>query len=135
MSPRYLFDTDTCIYWLKGDADIEKRVAEMGLEHIGLTAITLCELYYGAFKSDRKKGNLETIENLVKKLLVIPADRKSAPFFGEIKADLEKAGRALDDADLLIASVALAHGAVLVTNNASHFNRISNLAIETWGRP
>ncbi len=135
MSPRYVFDTDTCIYWLKGDDAIERRVARLGLEHIGIAAITLCELYYGAFKSDGKKANLEVVENLVKKMAVLPADRRAAPFFGELKADLEKAGRTLDDADLLIASVALAHGAVLVTNNVGHFNRISKLAVETWSRP
>lgn len=132
MNPRYLFDTDTCIYWLKGDAGIEKRVARVGLEHIGVSSITLCELYYGAFKSERRRTNLQVVDDLAGRMTVVSADRRAAPLFGEMKAELEKEGRPLDDADLLIGAVALACGAALVTNNAGHFKRIPGLAVETW---
>jgi tRNA(fMet)-specific endonuclease VapC len=36
------------------------------------------------------------------------------------------------DADIMIASIAIANNLTLVTNNEKHFNRISQLKIENW---
>lgn len=47
MMPRYVLDTDTCIYWLKGDKNIEGKVLEAGLGNISITVITECELFMG----------------------------------------------------------------------------------------
>ncbi len=52
--------------------------------------------------------------------------------FGEFKANLELTGQSIDDMDLLIASTALTHNLILVTNNEKHFNRINGLEIENW---
>ena len=38
------------------------------------------------------------------------------------------------DADLLIAAIALAHGASVVTGNRKHYERIESLRIEDWIR-
>jgi len=51
--PKYVFDTDTCIYWLKGNKNIEKRILKAGMRNIFISVITQCELSYGAFKSDK----------------------------------------------------------------------------------
>jgi len=45
---------------------------------------------------------------------------------------LKKKGALLNDADILIASIAKAHDAVLVTNNEEHFARVEGLKIENW---
>lgn len=37
-----------------------------------------------------------------------------------------------EDADLLIAAIALAHDLVLVTNNVGYFARVPELRIEDW---
>jgi tRNA(fMet)-specific endonuclease VapC len=54
--------------------------------------------------------------------------------FGRIKSVLERAGNILADADLMIASIALAQGASLVTANRRHYDRIEGLRIEYWIR-
>jgi predicted nucleic acid-binding protein len=51
-----------------------------------------------------------------------------------LKADLEKAGTALDDFDLILAACALSHDLILVTNNVKHFRRIQGLKLENWAR-
>ncbi|MCX8030362.1 MAG: hypothetical protein N3A59_02130 [Thermodesulfovibrionales bacterium] len=47
--------------------------------------------------------------------------------YATIKTELEAIGQTLDDADLLIASIAIANNATLVTNNKEHFRRIQGL--------
>jgi tRNA(fMet)-specific endonuclease VapC len=54
--------------------------------------------------------------------------------FGRLKTDLERAGTLLADADLLIAAIALARGAGLVTGNRRHDERIPEPSIEDWIR-
>nr|VFJ75789.1 MAG: tRNA(fMet)-specific endonuclease VapC [Candidatus Kentron sp. FW] len=49
-----------------------------------------------------------------------------------IYAELRKAGKPLEDIDLLIAGVAVANNLVLITHNQSHFERIPGLEIEDW---
>lgn len=52
--------------------------------------------------------------------------------FGDLKAKLEKAGKTIDDMDLLIGSTALSHNLILVTNNIKHLEKIEGLEIENW---
>ena len=50
----------------------------------------------------------------------------------EIYADLRAAGQLIEDADILIAAIALVNNLTLVTNNTSHFSRIAGLQLEDW---
>jgi tRNA(fMet)-specific endonuclease VapC len=43
-----------------------------------------------------------------------------------------KSSKGIGRADLLIASIALAHRATLVTRNLRHFRQISGLILENW---
>jgi len=127
-----ILDTDTCIYWLKGDHRIEKRIIDRGLRHCAITVITECELYYGAMKSQKAEKNITAIEELRRKVRTLHTGDGVSGHFGRIKSDLEKKGLSVDDADLLIASIALMHDALLVSNNTEHFKRIKGLKLENW---
>jgi tRNA(fMet)-specific endonuclease VapC len=52
--------------------------------------------------------------------------------FGTIKADLQKQGMPVADADVLIAAATLEKAERLVTGNAKHFERIAGLVLEDW---
>lgn len=52
----------------------------------------------------------------------------------DIYADLYKRGLLILDADILIAATALENNLAIVTNNESHFNRISGLKILNWSK-
>jgi len=128
----YLLDTDTCIYWLKGNEDIEERALKVGLSKIFISFVTLSELYYGAYKSKRVEQNLANIGILKNKLSLMDSNESISDIFGKIKAMLEKDGKIIDDADLFIAACALNDNATLVTNNEKHFKKIKGLKVENW---
>ena len=128
----YLLDTNTIVYSLKGSIAVEKNLQHHFNDPIKISVITLMELYYGAYKSQRITGNLAKLRTLENALEVIPAGKESADIFGSLKAKLEKSGSRLDDFDLIIAATALAHNLILVTNNVRHFQRIKGLKFTNW---
>lgn len=132
---RFALDTDACIFWLKGHRAIEQRILQVGIEQVGITVISACELAYGAWKSQRRQENLRVLERFHKSVQTLHTIDEAIPWFGRWKAQLEGKGTGLDDADLLIASIAHAHGCTLVTNNQAHFARIPELVIDNWLSP
>ena len=128
----FLLDTDTIIYNLKGNEAIKKNLQHHIDATMKISVITLMELYYGAYKSDKLSSNLAKVRTIESTFEIIPNGKESAENFGMIKASLEKSGTRLDDFDLTIASCALAHNLTLVTNNLKHFSRIEGLKITNW---
>ena len=128
-----LLDTDVCIEILRGNSDvIDRRRATV--DDVVTTMVTASELYYGAAKSNAPQSNRHLVDEFLATLDVLHANRTAARKFGATKALLEERGEGLADADLLIASVALAHGAIVVTGNRSHYERIPGIEIEDWVR-
>ena len=129
---KYLLDTNICVYWLNGDKVIEKKAIQVGLNHIAVSFISISELYYGAYKSQKVKQNLSAIKSLETKPKKVESNKEVCETFGKLKFELEKDGKILDDADLFIACCALKTNRVLVTNNERHFSRIKGLKLENW---
>jgi predicted nucleic acid-binding protein len=50
----------------------------------------------------------------------------------EIYAYLKKDGNLIEDADILMASIAIVEGLVRITNNVMHFKRVKGLKTENW---
>lgn len=128
----YLLDTDTIIYSLKGNLAVQKNLLTHINDPIKTSVITLMELYYGAYKSQKVTANLAIIKTLEQSLDIILVGLESVQIFGMLKSQLEKTGSRLDDFDLIIASCAMAHNLTLVTNNERHFQRIDGLNITNW---
>ncbi len=128
----YLLDTDTCIYWLRNRQSVRERVRERGWNQISICVITVAELYYGAYNSNRVTENLARAEFFIQNLPVLPLNDTALRRFGELKAELRRIGQPIADFDLLIASVALAESYILVTKNTRHYDRIPELQLENW---
>jgi predicted nucleic acid-binding protein len=62
----------------------------------------------------------------------LPWDEMAATHFASIAIELHRSGIPLGSMDTMIAGHAIAVGAVLVTNNESHFVRIPGLSVENW---
>lgn len=129
---KYLLDTNICVYWLKGNEQIEQKILSVGMDNVALSFINVSELYYGAYKSQRIDSNLNLVRQLTEQLDVVESDEAINEIFGQLKADLESVGAIIDDADLFIAACAMVHGLILVTNNMKHFKRIKGLKLENW---
>jgi tRNA(fMet)-specific endonuclease VapC len=63
--------------------------------------------------------------------IVLPFDSDQADRAGQIRFQLSSAGQNINDLDVLIAAAALSQGAVLVTKNTKHFQRITSLQVES----
>jgi predicted nucleic acid-binding protein len=128
----FLLDTDTIILNLKGHPAVKESLRRHLNDPLMISVITCMELYYGAYKSPNIAGNLAKIQTIEGTLEVIPLGPESAQIFGMLKAQMEKKGTRLDDFDLAIAASALAHNLILVTNNISHFKRVTGLKLANW---
>jgi len=128
----YLLDTDTVIYALKGQADVARNLALHADDPLGVSVITLMELYYGAFRSRQVAGNLAQVRALEKAVRVWDLQADAAEVFGALKAQLESDGARLDDFDLGIAACALVHNLTLVSHNSAHFARVRGLRLDDW---
>jgi predicted nucleic acid-binding protein len=130
----YLLDTDIVIYSLKGNPAVKKNLERNLHAALKISIVTLMELYYGAYKSQKVTSNLSKIKSIEDSVEIIPIGRESAEVFAMLKASLEKAGAPLDDFDLILAACALANDLVLVTNNVKHFERIEGLRLTNWAQ-
>ena len=128
-----MLDTNICIYIIKRNPDsVLRRLSSLQVGDIGISAITLAELEYGAAKSAQPKKNREALEEFVSPLEVAPFDRNATEAYGTVRAALEKKGRPIGAMDLLIAAHALSLGARLVTNNEREFRQVPGLRVENW---
>ena len=128
----FLLDTDTIIYNMKGNEAVKKNLRHHLDAPMKISVITLMELYYGAYKSEKYSSNLAKVRTIESTFEIIACGEESAENFGMLKASLEKSGTPLDDFDLTIASCALSYNLTLVTNNLKHFSRIEGLKITNW---
>lgn len=133
----YLLDTDMCIYLLNDDPNVKARVAQEGIETLAVAIPTVGELYFGAYNSTRVEANVARVRVFLSPPApqVLLIDEPAADQFGHFKALLRREGRPIGDIDLLIAGVAMHHGLTVVTNNTTHFNRLSGLTLENWLAP
>jgi len=136
----HLLDTDTLTYLHAGHPRVVGRLRELNDPDVGTTIITKIELLRGRFEfmlkaacgTDllRAQQWLVRTEELLTEILIIPRDEAAAVKFDRLPAArrLRRIGRA----DLLIASITLAHRATLVTRNVRHFQQIPELIVTNW---
>jgi tRNA(fMet)-specific endonuclease VapC len=136
----YLLDTDTLTHLHAGNSNILERLKSAIDIEVGITIITKVEILRGRIdyliKAESSASLLKAqellfrTETLLSELLIIPIDRSASIEFDRLR-DVSKF-RKIGRADLLIASIALANRAILVTRNLRHFKQIPGLKLENW---
>ena len=127
-----LLDTDTLIYFLKGNSVVVDHFRAHADVPKAISVVTYGELIYGARKSERVSENLAKIHRLSELYPIIDITRAVMDSFGEIKATLSTAGTTVDDFDLLIGCTALTLNYGVVTNNQKHYRKIPGLRVINW---
>lgn len=128
----YLFDTDAISELLRPRPlpRYLEWLRDVPRDSQFTSAVSVGELFKGAFRSAARDRHLDNIENRVlPAVTVLPFDVSTARVFGMVRAELEKGGNILPDADLQIAATALYHDLELVTGNLRHFQRIPGLRL------
>ena len=133
MEPRYLLDTNICIYIRqKRPEEVLRRFRKLRPGEAVLSVITYGELLYGATKSEQRVTALERLRELVHLLPAMSLPDTAAEAYGTIRTELESKGEMIGNNDLWIAAHAVAAGLTLVTNNEREFRRVRRLKMQNW---
>ncbi len=133
MEPRYLLDTNICIYIRqRRPEEVLRRFHKLRPGEAALSVITYGELLYGATKSSQQADALERLRELVHFLPALALPENAAETYGAIRAELELKGEMIGNNALWIAAHALASGFTLVTNHEKEFRRVPGLRIQNW---
>jgi tRNA(fMet)-specific endonuclease VapC len=130
---RSLLDTDMLSFYLKGNPRVKEKCTQY-LNQFGrldYSTITYYEIRRGLLHAGASI-RAQSFERLADASQIWPLDRTASMRAAEICADLWGKGTPLEDADILIAAIALSNDLVLVTNNQRHFERIPGLSSENW---
>jgi tRNA(fMet)-specific endonuclease VapC len=128
----YMLDTSICIHVIRSyPPELWERFNRLA-EQLCISSITLAELHYGAEKSARRLDNLQAIEHFAARLEVLPFSLRAAAHYGQIRAELERAGQPAGPHDMMIGGHARSEGLTLVTNNLREFERMKGLQAESW---
>lgn len=77
-------------------------------------------------------ANLGLFTKFFARFRCLPFDDQCAEHYGVVRATLSRLGSLIGPNDMLIASIALAHDATVVTANESEFRRVPSLRVESW---
>lgn len=136
----YLLDTDTLTHLHAGHPKVVERIQSQTGSQVGTTIVSRLEILRGridaVFKAAapaeflKAQSLLAKSEHLLSELLTVPLDAEALAIFERQRLiqGLKKIGRA----DLLIASICLAHQATLVTRNLRHFRLVPRLQTVNW---
>lgn len=129
--PRYMFDTNMCIYLMKNQPEeVARRFADCYVGDVIMSAITFAELEYGVSVCARPERERENLASLAEDIPVAPFDRAAATAYGPIR--MATCNNKKDHLDKLIAAHAVALDVVLVTNNLKDFAKFPGLKAESW---
>lgn len=132
-APKYLLDTNTCIYIAKQrPPGVAQRFARLPAGSVGMSVITYGELHFGVQKSQQRAAALETLARLAELIPALPLDTATAEAYGVLRAHLQRAGTPIGNNDLWIAAHALALDLTLVTNDTGEFQRVPKLKLQNW---
>ena len=127
----YLLDTNICIYLLKGQRGIVEKIEVTGCDNCFITDVTLVELWFGAYNSNRIEQQKRGISYL-EQLFNVISIKDSVELFGSNKSYLKSRGTIIDDFDILIGSTAIKHNLIMVTENVKHLSRLPGITVENW---
>jgi len=112
-------------------AELKMRQLEHDLPH-SITRFNFAELLVGFELATNLERERAVFDRILARLRILEFDAKSMRLYAAIFVRLHALELLPGTMDMLIASVALAHGQRLVTRNVRHFEYIPGLRVETY---
>lgn len=141
----YLLDTNICIAYLNErnsliNSNIRKNFELCDPDDIFLCSIVKAELFFGAYNSNKIEDNLIHYKKFFSRFSFwasLAFDDSCTEIYGQIVADLKRCGNRIGENDIMIASIAIANGLILVTNDNDfkkiiEYSRIKTLQYTNW---
>ena len=128
----FALDTNTLIDYFKGTGRVAEHLLATPPREIAIPSVVLYEMEYGLAKSSQPVQRRKAFDALLELVQVLPFDQTSAKAAANIRIHVEQAGTSIGPLDTLIAGIAQAHGATLVTHNTQEFSRVPHLPIIDW---
>lgn len=127
-------DTSFLIDILREYTPAESLVEQLDKEGPHVTStIVVHEFLTGAYGAQKPEEELTIRKNLLKTLIILSFDLKSAEESSKIESDLRKQGKYIGGADILIAGTMKAHRIFqIVTRNVKHFKEIPGIITEEY---
>ncbi|MCY4474613.1 MAG: type II toxin-antitoxin system VapC family toxin [Chloroflexi bacterium] len=127
----YLVDSDWAIHYLRGAQPVIDRLQPLTHEGVGISIISLAELYHGVFRSRNPQRAEENLNGFLSQLTVVGLNHEVCKLFGQERAKLQLRRIRVPDFDLMIGCTAVYHDLTLLTNNRRDFENIEAINIET----
>ena len=128
----FMLDTNICIYVIKNYPPALREKFNSLADQLCISSITLGETLYGAEKSARQAQNRAAVEAFAARLEVLPFGARAAAHYGQVRAELERAGTPCGLHDMQIGAHARSEGLIVVTNNLRESVRMPGLRVENW---
>jgi tRNA(fMet)-specific endonuclease VapC len=128
----YILDTNTLIYYFKGQGQVTHNLLNTPPQEIIISTIVVFELQVGIAKSTSPAKRINQLQQLLSQVVQVDFDRDMALSAAKIRAQLEQQGTPIGPMDVLIAGTAISLQATLVTHNVREFSRIPGLSIADW---
>jgi tRNA(fMet)-specific endonuclease VapC len=129
---KYLLDTSTCIFYLRGKLNLDEIIREKGKENCSISEITIAELRFGAENSQDPIKSNSAVDNFLNGITIIPII-SSLRLYAKEKLRLRKLGKPMNDEfDLLIGVTAVQNKMKLITDNIKDFENIKDIDTENW---
>ena len=134
MAIRYLLDTNTASYIIKGNMPrVRDRLSRVPISEVGISAVTEAELRFGVARMPQPSRLALAIEEFIIRLEILAWGSEAAKQYATLRADQEKKGEPMGNLEMMIAAQALAADAILVTHDRV-FKRIRDLRAEDWSK-
>jgi tRNA(fMet)-specific endonuclease VapC len=134
MAVRYLLDTNTAGYVIKGNFPrVRARLLKVPMAEVGISVVTEAELRFGVARRPEATALKRVVEEFLLRVEILPWNSEAAHHYALIRASLEREGESMGNLDLMIAVQALAADVVLVTPDHV-FRRVKGLKVEDWSK-
>jgi tRNA(fMet)-specific endonuclease VapC len=134
MAVRYLLDTNTASYVIKGNYPrVRERLLKVPMAEVGISVVTEAELRFGVARLAHAPSLKVAVEEFLQHVEVLPWDSDCALHYANLRAESERRGEPMGNLDMMIAAQALALGVTLVTSDRV-FRRVKGLKVEDWSK-